>query len=300
METINAVKSALEINHDVIMIEANADAFEKFRNSGVDIVFNIAENENGISREAQIPAMLDMLKIPYTGSDPLTLAICLDKSRTKEILSYYGIKTSKFLLVQEMEDLENFNIEFPVFVKPVAEGSSKGIFNSSYVSNFEELRLETQKYLVEYNQPCLVEEYLPGREFTVALLGNGNETQVLPIVEINFDGLPDNMHPVYSFEAKWILDTKENPMDIYTCPAKIDEELKRKINELALKSYNILRCKDWSRLDVRLDKNGEPNIIEINPLPGILPDPKDNSCYPKAARTAGIEYDDLLNRVLYY
>lgn len=300
METINAVKSALEINHDVIMIEANADAFEKFRNSGVDIVFNIAENENGISREAQIPAMLDMLKIPYTGSDPLTLATCLDKSRTKEILSYYGIKTPKFLLVQSIEDLENFNIEFPVFIKPVAEGSSKGIFNSSYVSNFEELRLESQKYLIEYNQPCLVEEYLPGREFTVALLGNGNETQVLPIIEINFEGLPDNMHPVYSFEAKWILDTRENPMDIYTCPAKIDEELKRKINELALKSYNILRCRDWSRLDVRLDKNGEPNIIEINPLPGILPDPKDNSCFPKAARTAGIEYDDLINRVLYY
>ncbi|KAB2842352.1 MAG: D-alanine--D-alanine ligase, partial [Melioribacteraceae bacterium] len=155
-------------------------------------------------------------------------------------------------------------------------------------------------YLIEYNQPCLVEEYLPGREFTVALLGNGNETQVLPIIEINFEGLPDNMHPVYSFEAKWILDTRENPMDIYTCPAKIDEELKRKINELALKSYNILRCRDWSRLDVRLDKNGEPNIIEINPLPGILPDPKDNSCFPKAARTAGIEYDDLINRVLYY
>lgn len=300
METINAVKSALEINHDVIMIEANADAFEKFRNSGVDIVFNIAENENGISREAQIPAMLDMLKIPYTGSDPLTLATCLDKSRTKEILSYYGIKTPKFLLVQSIEDLENFNIEFPVFIKPVAEGSSKGIFNSSYISNFEELRLEAQKYLNEYNQPCLVEEYLPGREFTVALLGNGNETQVLPIIEINFEGLPDNMHPVYSFEAKWILDTRENPMDIYTCPAKIDEELKRKINELALKSYNILRCRDWSRLDVRLDNNGEPNIIEINPLPGILPDPKDNSCFPKAARTAGIEYDDLINRVLYY
>lgn len=300
METINAVKNALEINHDVIMIEANADAFEKFRNSGADIVFNIAENENGLSREAQIPAILDMLKIPYTASDPLTLSICLDKSRTKEILSYYGIPTPKFLLVQKIEDLEKFEIEFPVFVKPVAEGSSKGIFNSSYVSNLEELKSETQKYLVEYNQPCLIEEYLPGREFTVAILGNGNDAQVLPIVELNFEDLPDNMHPIYSFEAKWILDTKENPMDIYTCPAKIDEELRKKISDITLDSYNILRCKDWSRIDVRLDKNGEPNIIEINPLPGILPDPNDNSCFPKAARSAGIEYDELINRVLYY
>ncbi|MBU2493820.1 MAG: ATP-grasp domain-containing protein [Bacteroidetes bacterium] len=300
METINAVKTALEIYHDVIMIEANADAFEKLRNADIDIVFNIAENENGISREAQIPAIMDMLKIPYTGSDPLTLAICLDKSRTKEILSYYGIKTPKFLLIQSIDDLQNFSIDFPVFVKPVAEGSSKGIFNSSYVSNFNELEYESKKYLTEYNQPCLVEEYLPGREFTVAMLGNGNEAQVLPIIELNFEDLPDNMHPIYSFEAKWILDTKENPMDIYTCPAKIDEELRTKINELAHKSYNILRCKDWSRLDVRLDKYGEPNIIEINPLPGILPDPKDNSCFPKAARSAGIEYDELINRVLYY
>ena len=300
IETITAVKNALEINHDVIMIEANADAFEKFRNADIDIVFNIAENENGISREAQIPAILDMLKIPYTGSDPLTLATCLDKSRAKEILSYHGIKTSKFLLVQKIEDLENLNIEFPLFIKPVAEGSSKGIFNSSYVSNFNELLIEAQKYLTEYEQPCLVEEYLPGKEFTVAIIGNGKDANVLPIIELNFDGLPNNMHPVYSFEAKWILDTKENPMDIYTCPAKIDDELKAKINEIALKSYNILRCKDWSRLDVRLDKNGEPNIIEINPLPGILPDPNDNSCFPKAARVAGIQYDELINRVLYY
>lgn len=300
METIAAVKNALEINHEVIMIEANADAFEKFRNNKIDIVFNIAENENGMSREAQIPAMLDMLKIPYTASDPLTLSTCLDKSRTKEVLSYHGIKTPKFLLVQSMDDLENFNIEFPVFVKPDAEGSSKGIFNSSYVSNFEELINEAQKYLVEYNQPCLVEEYLPGREFTVAIIGNGKDAQVLPIIELNFEDLPDNMHPVYSFEAKWILDTKENPMDIYTCPAEIDEELRRKISDITLKSYNILRCKDWSRIDVRLDKDGEPNIIEINPLPGILPDPKDNSCYPKAARIAGIEYDELINKVLYY
>ena len=300
METITAVKNALEINHEVIMIEANADAFEKFRNNEIDIVFNIAENENGMSREAQIPAMLDMLKIPYTASDPLTLSTCLDKSRTKEILSYHGIRTPKFLLVQSMDDLGNFSIEFPVFVKPVAEGSSKGIFNSSYVSNFEELTNETQKYLAEYNQPCLVEEYLPGREFTVAILGNGKEAQVLPIIELNFEDLPDNMHPVYSFEAKWILDTKENPMDIYTCPAKLDEELRKKISDITLKAYNILRCKDWSRIDVRLDKNGEPNIIEINPLPGILPDPNDNSCFPKAARIAGIEYDELINRVLYY
>ena len=300
METILAVKNALDIFHDVSLIEANEDAYEKFRNNNIDIVFNIAENENGLSREAQIPAMLDMLKIPYTGSDPLTLATCLDKSRTKEILSYHKIKTPKFIVVNNIDDLKYFNLDFPVFIKPLGEGSSKGIFDSSFISNKDELYAAAEKNLRTYNQPSIVEEYLPGREFTVAMLGNDDEAIALPVIELNFNDLPGDMHPVYSFEAKWILDTKDNPMDIYTCPAKINQDLENKIKEIALNSYKILRCKDWSRIDIRLDKDDEPNIIEINPLPGILPDPNDNSCFPKAARIAGIEYNELMNRVLYY
>lgn len=115
---------------------------------------------------------------------------------------------------------------------------------------------------------------------------------------MNFSELPDNLIPIYSYEAKWIIDTRENPLDIFSCPAIVDKELEKKINKIVLKTYSVLNCKDWSRIDVRLDAKGEPNIIEVNPLPGVLPNPDDNSCYPKAARAAGMDYVQMINEVL--
>lgn len=298
LDTINAIKNSLELFHDVTMIEANENAFEKFKNTEIDIVFNVAECAYGSSREAQIPAMLDMLQIPYTGSDPLTLTTCLDKARTKEVLSYYKIPNAKFLLVQEINDLSNFDLSFPVIIKPVAEGSSKGIFNSSFINNFFDLETNLAELLQEYSQPFLIEEFLPGREFTVALIGNKNDLEVLPIIELNLHELPSELVPIYSYEAKWVVDTKDNPLNIFSCPADIDNDLENEIKEVAKKTFNILRCKDWSRIDIRLDANNKPNVIEVNPLPGILPDPDDNSCFPKAARTAGMNYEEMINRVL--
>ena len=298
-KTINAVKAALQTFHNVTLVEADENAFEKLREIKPDIVFNIAECFNGVSREAQIPAILDMLQIPYTGSDPLTLATCLDKARTKEILTYHKIPNAKFLLVYSFEQADNMTFSYPLMVKPVSEGSSKGIFTSSFVKNSSELKSEVKRILNEYNQPALIEEFLPGREFTVALIGNGNETEVLPIVEIKYNDFPEGFIPIYSYEAKWILDTKENPLEVFKCPAKVDKGLEKKIKSIALRTYNILRCKDWSRIDVRLDKKGEPNIIEVNPLPGILPDPEENSCFPKAARAAGLDYNTMINKVLF-
>ena len=281
------------------MIEADVNAFEKFKKLRPDLVFNVAECANGISREAQIPAMLDMLKIPYTGSDPLTLATCLDKARTKEVLSYYKIPTAKFLLVESITDLNDFDLRFPVIVKPVAEGSGKGIFSSSILHGLDKLKENLTDNLQTYNQPFLVEEFLPGREFTVAIIGNGEDAEVLPIVEINLSELPKELAPIYSYEAKWIIDTRDNPLNIFSCPANIDTSLEEKISDIALRTYKVLRCRDWSRIDIRLNANGEPNIIEINPLPGILPDPKDNSCFPKAARTSGLSYEEMINKVLF-
>ncbi len=280
------------------MIEANEFAFEKFRETRPDIVFNVAECANGVSREAQIPAMLDMLRIPYTGSDPLTLTTCLDKSRAKEVLAYNGVPTSKFIYAESIDDLNNFQLSFPVIIKPIAEGSSKGIFNTSFITDMATLRERLVEYIETYNQPFLIEEFLPGREFTVALLGNGNEVEVLPIVEINFNELPKDLIPIYSYEAKWVVDTRDKPLNIFTCPALLDKSLEEKIKNAALRTFKVLRCKDWSRIDIRLDKNGEPNIIEINPLPGILPNPIDNSCFPKAARANGWNYEEMINRVL--
>jgi D-alanine-D-alanine ligase len=298
-ETINAVRDAIAALHEVTLIEADKNAFEKFREEKFDIVFNIAEGFNGVSREAQIPSILDMLQIPYTGSDPLTLATCLDKARTKEILSYHKIPNAKFLLVHRLEQIKETDFIYPLMVKPVSEGSSKGIFTSSFVKNSSDLNNEVKRILGEYNQPALIEEFLPGREFTVAIIGNGNDAEVLPIVEIKYSDFPEDFIPIYSYEAKWILDTKENPLEVFSCPAELDNSLDNKIKNAALKTYNILRCKDWSRIDVRLDKKGEPNIIEVNPLPGILPDPEENSCFPKASRAAGMDYKTMINRVLF-
>lgn len=297
-ETINAVRDALALYHNVTLVEADNDAFETFRELNPDIVFNIAEGFNGISREAQIPAMLEFLNIPYTGSDPVTLGICLDKSRTKEILSFYKIPTPQFVLIDKDDDYSSIDFPLPAIVKPVAEGSSKGIYNSSVVRTKEELLREIQKIHQIYNQSALVEKFLEGREFTVAILGNGKDAKVLPIIEMKFEELPEGVLPIYSYEAKWIFDTREDPLDIYECPANIDERLRTQIEKIALATYRVLRCRDWSRIDIRLDENDVPNVLEINPLPGILPDPKDNSCYPKAARAAGMTYEEMINAVL--
>ncbi len=298
IETVTAVRDALALRHSIMMIEADEDAFAKLRSRRPEIVFNIAEGQYGVSREAQIPAILEMLNIPYSGSDALTLAVCLDKSRAKEILSYYKIPTAKFSVIHSLTDLSALQTDFPCMVKPLNEGSSKGIFDASLVRTRHELQAQVENVLVNYSQPVIIEEFLPGREFTVAMLGNADDVRVLPIVEIKFDSLPKGVNPIYSFEAKWIWDQASNPLQIFECPARVTPSLNAAIVKLCKDAYKVLRCRDWSRIDVRLDKNGTPNIIEINPLPGILPKPEDNSCYPKAARAAGMSYDEMLNCVL--
>lgn len=298
-ETIQCIIDTLAKYHEVIPIEADEDAFEKLRRSRPDLVFNIAEGKFGASRESQIPAILEMLGIPYTGSDPLTLGICLDKSRAKEILAYRRVPTAKFSVIRAWPlNGQLRHVDYPMFVKPLFEGSSKGIWNDALVKNFGELKATVEKVWNTYSQPALVEEYLPGREFTVALLGNGNRLRALPIVEISFDVLPEGANRFYSYEAKWLWDLPDNPLDIYHCPADIDDSLCLKIENVCKKAFQVLGCRDWCRIDVRLDAAGEPCILELNPLPGIIPDPVINSCFPKAARAAGMSYDDLLLSVL--
>jgi len=199
-----------------------------------------------------------------------------------------------------MEELAGADLPLPMMVKPLHEGSSKGIFDSSLARDRKELAAAVEKVLFEYRQPALVEEFLPGREFTVGILGNPPDLNVLPAVEIRFDSLPTGVNHIYSYEAKWIWDTIDNPLEIYECPARLEPSLRDEIASICSKAYRILRCRDWSRIDVRLDAAGRPHIIEVNPLPGILPNPKDNSCLPKAARAAGISYNALIQSALGY
>ncbi|HEX7941455.1 MAG TPA: hypothetical protein VF488_06595 [Gemmatimonadaceae bacterium] len=320
-ETIDAVERALAPLGDVIRLEAGAEFPERVRATRPDIVFNMAEGLHGVNREAHVPAICEFFGIPYSGSDPFTLSLCLDKARTKEYLAYHGVPTAPFALVRSVEELGTRGAgrtarhggrrdakgahpstlrfplpaaRFPVFVKPVHEGSSKGITERNFCETADELEAQVAFLLERYQQPVLVEEFLPGAEFTCAVLGNGGAARVLPIIGMRFDALPEGARPVYGYEAKWLWDRPDHPLEIFECPARIDEALLSRIEEVVLAAYRVLACRDWSRIDVRLDAAGVPNVVEVNPLPGILPNPSDNSCFPKAARAAGLSYDELI------
>jgi len=297
--TIEGIDQALKkLGHNVFQVEASEDAYLKLKESKnkIDLVFNIAEGMHGEDREAQIPAMLEMLQIPYTGPKPLGYAVGLNKSVAKEILSYYHIATPHWVTIEKMSDLQEKTMDFfPVLAKPLGEGSSKGINARNLVNNPEDLKKIVQELLENYHQPVLVEEYLPGREFTVGVLGT--PPKVLPIIEVTFKDLPVDMPKFDHYEAKWVYDNPD-ASDPLVCPAEIDENLKKKIEDLCLKSFDALEMADWARIDVRLDKNGEPNFIEVNCPPGIIPNPKENSRFPRAARVAGFDYEKMIEEIL--
>jgi D-alanine-D-alanine ligase len=296
-ETIAGVEAALARAGEVIRLEASDDLPFRLRDARPDIVFNIAEGLTGPNRESHVPAICEFWSMPYTGSDPLTLALCLDKGRTKEILSHHGIPTAPFTVVAGPEELDGF-ATWPAIVKPLHEGSSMGITRSSYCRSRAEVRRAIEGVVARYRQPALVEGYLAGREFTCAILGNGPEARALPIIEINFAALPKDAVPIYSYEAKWIWDRPEEPLDIFRCPADVDPQLAAAIERTSLAAYRVLRCRDWARIDLRCDERGVPHVLEVNPLPGIHPDPAMHSCLPKAARAAGLDYSEMILSVL--
>lgn len=295
--TIDALEMALSGLGEVVRLEADERFPDRLRRERPDIVFNVAEGQGGVSRESHVPTFCEFWGVPYTGSDPLALGICLDKSRAKEVLTYHGISTPDFVLVRRPEEM-NGRPPLPVIVKPVHEGSSKGITQASICSRRSQLVKAVNQIVEAYEQPALIERFLPGREFTVAILGNGEQARALPLVEIDHAVLPVRSRSVYGYEAKWIWDRPEAPLAIFQCPADCDEDLGTRVQEIALAAYRALGCRDWARVDVRCDVSGRPHILEVNPLPGVLPDPEANSCFPKAARAAGLSYADLIQAVL--
>ncbi|HVX38855.1 MAG TPA: hypothetical protein VHB25_04705 [Gemmatimonadaceae bacterium] len=307
-ETIDAVAAALAACGDVIRLEADDSFPERLRAERPDIVFNIAEGLRGPNREAHVPAICEFFGVPYSGSDPFTLSLCLHKARTKDFLTSYGIPNAPYALVAAGAELDRVlagdsplpmpSHDAPLFLKPVQEGSSKGITEKNLVRDRDELAMQARLLLETYDQPVLIETFLPGAEFTCGVLGNGTDARVLPLVGMNFASLPQGALPIYGFEAKWIWDTRDEPLDIFQCPARVDRRLQAAIEDVVLRAYRALGCRDWSRVDVRLDARGVPNVVEVNPLPGILPDPEDNSCLPKAARAAGLSYDELIQSAL--
>ena len=299
--TIRAVASALARYGEVIPLEATDDFPQRLREARPDIVFNIAEGLRGPNREAHVPAICEFFGIPYSGSDPFTLALCLDKARTKEILRARGVPTADWWLVRSQHELDELvarEPRVPLFAKPVHEGSSKGISERNVVVTRDALAPIVSELLDRYAQPVIVETFLTGAEFTCGVLGNGSSARVLPIVGMNFVALPTGALPIYGYEAKWVWDTPDAPLDIFECPADVTATLRAEIEDVVLRAYHVLGCRDWARIDVRLGEDGRANIVEVNPLPGVLPDPEDNSCLPKAARAAGMSYDSLIGACL--
>lgn len=299
-ETIEAVANALRAFGDVVLLEAVDDFAQRLAEARVDLLFNIAEGANGPSREAHVPAIAEFLGVPYTASDPLTLTIALHKGRTKEVLAQRGIPTAPFVLVESEHDLDRLThgtVEYPLFLKPAWEGSSKGIAEANLVRDPHAAVARARHLLDTYRQPVLAEQYLPGDEFTVAVLGNGTDARALPVIRYRFETLPDGALPIMGFEAKWVWDRPDEPLEVLECPAEIPPVLTRRIQETALAAARALGCREWVRVDVRLDADGVPNVVELNPLPGIIPDPADNSCFPCAAAVAGIGYDELIQTV---
>lgn len=265
-ETIDAIREVLEAEgHEVIKLGGDTGLIDRLRQAPVDIVFNIAEGLEGRNREAHIPALLEFLNIPYTGSDPLTLSVTLDKAMAKRIALSHDIPTPRFQKVQKMEDLEGLDLRYPLFIKLCYEGSSKGVRLDSKVLSPPLLEEKTRSLLSVYRSPVLVEEFVKGPEFTVGVLGNENPF-VLGVMQIEIKGKPPE-ESVYSLEIKREWQEKVR----YHCPPLIEQPLIKKIEEVALRSYQALDCRDVSRVDIRVGEDQTPYFLEINPLPGLSP-----------------------------
>ena len=288
--TLDAIRDAIRsYGHEVIDFEANSDFPVLLHSSDIDFVFNIAEGLGGRNRESQVPAILELLNIPYTGSDSSSLTLTLDKALAKKVVAQAGVPTPKFqLFVTGKEPLKK-DLRFPVIVKPVAEGSSKGVTDMSVARGEEELRTLTQAMIVKYRQGALAEEFLTGREFTVALLGE-RRPRVLPPMEIVFLNDKKDL-PIYSYQHK--LDPRGEVR--YDNPALIDPLLKRRIEKTARTAFEALGCRDYARIDLRLNAEGEVNFIECNPLPGLTPGWSDLCLITQAA---GMSYRELIGEIM--
>lgn len=293
-KTVEAIAEALRsAGHAVLPVEANARLPWWLAENPVDGVFNIAEGFDGESREARVPALLELLGIPYTGSGVLALALAMDKYRSKLIFKAQGIPTPHFQLFERSGEPLDKRLHFPLIVKPNREGSAKGIWASSVVWNEEALARQVTQVHHQYRQEALVEEFIEGAELTVGILG---ADQVLPILEIDFSGCQASGESFYSWRMKEFQgDEKQHLNPRFHCPARLSQEGARAVAAVALKAASALGCRDLARVDIRLSSDGIPFVLEVNPLPGL--DPHESN-FPMMAQAAGISYEILIQRLL--
>lgn len=308
IETIDAIRAALESDgHETVFIQADTNLPFALKQEKPDICFNIAEGLGGDAREAQVPALLEMFCIPYTGSRVLTNGISLDKTLTKRIWRDRRLPVAPFQEFTIGDEPIRPELEFPLFVKPSREGTGMGVDTNAIVKNEKELRERALYIINTYQQPALVEKFLPGREFTVGIMGRSDAKLYsrhpdwyekdgfhrFPVLEL--DSSRSVTPNVYSQAAK-SKDVGEEGAPGYICPAEIEPELEKKLKYFALRAHQLLYALDVSRTDIRLDAEGNPRLIEINTLPGLTANYSD-LCLQAAAE--GIRYEDLILEILY-
>lgn len=297
-ETVLDIASNLQaLGHEVVLVEANdrKTLINFFQNHSADIVFNLAEGTNSRFRESEVPALLDFLDIPYTGSNSFTLALALNKAMAKRIFRCEHIPTPHFQIFHSADTARNPQLTFPLIVKPNCEGSGKGISSSSVVYNEKDLSAQVERIIANYRQEALVEEFIEGKELTVGILANG-KVVALPILEIDFSDCQKSGEYFYSWKMKEFQGNKEmGCTPNFYCPARLSEEIAQKVKEVALCAHKALGCLDISRTDIRLSQDNIPYVLEVNPLPGL--DPKESN-FPMIARAYGMEYRDLIKSIL--
>jgi D-alanine-D-alanine ligase len=288
-KTIAAIERAIACHgHRVVRLEAVPALARRLPQAGVDVVFNIAEGSTGRNREAHVPALCELLGIPYTGSDPAALCVTLDKALGKRILRDAGIPTPDFFVAATGREPLPHGWRFPAIVKPNIEGTSKGITRRSVVDDEPTLRRRCRELIRRYRQPAIVEAFVAGREFTVGVLG-WPRPRILPPMEVVF--LQPSARTVYEFSLKQDWAGKLE----YVCPAKLTREETRRMTDLARRTFDEFGCRDVARVDFRMDRRGRMFVIEVNPLPGMTPAFSDLVMIGDAA---GIGYDDMIGRIL--
>lgn len=288
IETIEAIEASLkQLGYETERI-GNINQLVHMLNHGKkwDLVFNIAEGLHGISRESQIPNLLDAYGIPSTFSTSTIHSLAQHKGLVKHVLNDKGIPTAGFKVIEEMSDLDTLNFEYPLFAKPVAEGSSKGISSTSKINNKQELYKTVTELLSKFKQPVIVEEYLPGREFTVGIVGTGSDAKALGVLEVSVTKKAEQ--EIYSYEIK------QNYLELVKYNIVTDSDAQQSA-EVALRAWKALGCRDGGRIDIRIDKHGVPNFIEVNTLAGLNPMDSD---LPIMCRHLKISYTELIKMIM--
>jgi D-alanine-D-alanine ligase len=298
IEEIQAVENAVRcLGHESIVMavrEEISPIIHWLKEYRPDVVFNLCESVYGNSCwEMNIPALLDLFRIPYTGSPPLTLGLCQDKGKVKDILQSHNILTPRYKIFERAVGPVKGNI-FPIIVKPLHEDGSLGITRESVVFDDETLSKQIQYIIDQYQQPALVEEFVDGRELNVGMMETNGSVGILPISEIDYTEFPEGIPKICGYEAKWVSESAEFKKSKPVCPAPLEWLMEKKVGHIAIRVFKLFECRDYARVDIRIDREGKIYVLEVNPNPDISP----QSGMARALKVQGTTYTEFVGNLI--